>query len=248
MLNRYRRLFGLVIMIALVLLLGGVAYWTVTTPAAMSQTLQALEPDGDVTVRQGDWLIFEPLDRPPDTGFIFYPGGKVPAKAYAPYARAIATEGYLAVIVPMPLNLAILGGDRAMRVAEAYPAISNWVIGGHSLGGVMAARFAHNNPDLVSGLLLLAAYPERSTSLAESDLVVASIYGTLDGLTTLADIESSKALLPPETMYVAISGGNHGQFGWYGEQSGDHPAEISREQQQAQTVAATVKVLELIAG
>ena len=70
-----------------------------------------------------------------------------------------------------------------------------------------------------------------------------SIYGTRDGLTTGDKIEASRPLLPPDTAWVAIEGGNHAQFGWYGPQSGDNPATISREDQQAQIVAATLALL-----
>lgn len=37
---------------------------------------------------------------------------------------------------------------------------------------------------------------------------------------------------------VEIEGGNHAQFGNYGPQKGDAPAQITAEEQQRQTVAA----------
>ncbi len=46
-------------------------------------------------------------------GFILYPGGLVDPRAYAPLMQAIAAEGYLAIIVSMPLDLAVLGYTRA---------------------------------------------------------------------------------------------------------------------------------------
>jgi hypothetical protein len=49
--------------------------------------------------------------------------------------------------------------------------------------------------------------------------------------------------LPPSTEWTAIEGGNHAQFGWYGPQSGDNEATISREEQQEQMVAATLQLL-----
>ncbi len=59
----------------------------------------------------------------------------------------------------MPLGLAVLDWDKALEVIEAHPEIRTWVIGGHSLGGAMAARFASRHPDTISGLVLWAAYP-----------------------------------------------------------------------------------------
>ena len=102
----------------------------------------------------------------------------------------------------------------------------------------MAANFAKNNPAEVDGLALLASYPAASDDLSNQDISVISISGTNDGLSTPEKIEASKALLPPNTQFVAIDGGNHAQFGWYGNQAGDNPATISREDQQNQVIEA----------
>lgn len=96
----------------------------------------------------------------------------------------------------------------------------------------MAASYVYNNPGAVEGLVLLAAYPAQSLSLANSDVKVLSISGTLDGLATPEKISASAPLLPKNTLYEFIKGGDHAQFGWYGPQAGDNPAEISREEQQ----------------
>jgi hypothetical protein len=42
---------------------------------------------------------------------------------------------------------------------------------------------------------------------------------------------------------VAVQGGNHAQFGWYGPQDGDNAPAISREAQQGQVVEATLALL-----
>jgi pimeloyl-ACP methyl ester carboxylesterase len=210
----------------------------------MDAALDALVSDTAVTATASPWLAFAPVGAAPATGFIFYPGGRVDARAYAPLAREIAAAGYLVVIVPMPLKLAVFAPDRATAVIEAYPQIDAWVIGGHSLGGAMAARYAYQEPDRVAGLVLWAAYPAENNDLAGRALPATSIYGTLDGLATVDKIAASRSLLPAATEWVAIDGGNHAQFGWYGDQSGDNPAVISRQQQQALTVAATVGLLE----
>jgi pimeloyl-ACP methyl ester carboxylesterase len=144
----------------------------------------------------------------------------------------------------MPLNLAVLGANRADAVIKANPEIGHWAIGGHSLGGSMAAKYVYDHPQAVDGLALWASYPAGNNSLAgRDDLATVSISGTQDGLSTPAKIEASRALLPGSARYVAIEGGNHAQFGWYGPQSGDNPATISREDQQRQTVTATVELL-----
>jgi pimeloyl-ACP methyl ester carboxylesterase len=112
----------------------------------------------------------------------------------------------------------------------------------------MAANFVHKNPGLAEGLVLWASYPASSDNLSGTDTPVVSISGTQDGLSTPAKIEASRSLLPASTRWVPIQGGNHGQFGWYGDQSGDNPASISRADQQAQTVAATLELLKQISS
>jgi hypothetical protein len=225
------------------LAIGGLLFWSLQQHRPMPEALAALASDTETGVEAGRWLLFRPLGRAPRTGLILYPGGFVDPRAYAPPARAIAAEGYLVTIVPMPLNLAILGSNQAADVTSAFPEIEHWAVGGHSLGGAMAARYAYRFSSTVEGLVLWAAYPAAGDDLSAREMAVASIYGTLDGLATPTKIDASRTLLPPDTRWKAIEGGNHAQFGWYGSQSGDHPATISRISQQAQIVRATVDLL-----
>lgn len=234
----------LIVPLLLSLIIPGFIAWAVIVPPAMPEALDKLESTNSITVSRDQWLIFEPNGKTADTGFIFYPGGRVVAEAYAPLAHDLAMEGYLVVIVPMPLNLAVFGVGSADSVITAYPEIEHWALGGHSLGGAMAANFVKANPDKIDGLVLMASYPQASDTLADdADLTVASIYGTLDGLANPAKIEAAKAYLPADTLFTAIEGGNHAQFGWYGDQAGDNPATISREDQQRQIFEATLAVL-----
>lgn len=236
------RRWWLLLLIPLALVLG-FAVWALTGPGAMPEAQAAISPDSLVEVDADRWLVFYPAGVAPTTGLILYPGGRVDPVAYAPLARAIAAEGYLVVIVPMPLNLAFLAPNRALEVMEEFPEISSWAVGGHSLGGAMAANFADSHPEAVKGLALWASYPAQSDDLSDQDLIVTSIYGTKDGLASLDEIRASELLMPSDVRWVAIEGGNHGQFGWYGPQSGDNPAAISREAQQAQVVQATLEML-----
>lgn len=233
-----------VIIIVLLVAAAGFVVWGETPAGPMPEAILAMRSDPMMNVITGKWLIFTPLDQFPDTGFIFYPGGRVDYMSYAPQAREIAAQGYLVVIVRMPLSLAVFGSDRASDVIAAYPNIKHWVVGGHSLGGSMAAHFAALHPNLVQGLVLWASYPASSDNLSNSKLLVCSIYGSQDGLATPAKIDASKPLLPVNTKYIEINGGNHAQFGWYGDQGGDNPASINREAQQVETVNATVELLQ----
>ena len=240
--TRFRTLLA-ILAVALSVVVAAFLIWAYTPASPMAEAYAALQPDPTVSVRTDRWLEFSPAKGVPDTGLIFYQGGRVDARVYAPPARRIAQEGYLVVIIPMPLNLAVTNPNAAQEVITAYPSIQRWIIGGHSLGGSMAASFARRHPSLVAGLVLWASYPAGSDDLSTSDLSVLSIYGSLDGLATPAKIEASRPLLPPNTTFVAIQGGNHAQFGWYGEQSGDNPASITRQAQQAQVVQSTLAFL-----
>lgn len=241
--NPWRRLLLLGFLVAVLLGGGTLVRWATAPIVPMPAAEAALQSDAQVRVKTDPWYAFEPADQQPTTGFIFYPGGRVDPVAYAPPAREIAAAGYLVVIPQMRLNLAFFEPNKAADVMDAYPYIAHWAVGGHSLGGAMAARFAEEHPAVVDGLVLWAAYPPEDNSLATTDLPVLSLYGTRDGLTTGQKIDNSRKLLPAGTRYVPIEGGNHGQFGYYGTQSGDTQATISRQEQQQQAIEATVSLL-----
>lgn len=233
-----------------VLLGGGFVVWAQSTASPMPEAQLAMEASSDtdgVLVTTGSRLTFRPLTKEPSAGLIFYPGARVRPEAYAPAARNMAAEGYLVVIVPMPLHLALFAPDRAASVISSHPEVKDWAVGGHSLGGTMAARFAHRNPTAVTGLVHWASYPANTDDLSQRDLAVTSIYGSRDGLATPDKINASRPLLPPDTAWVMVEGGNHAQFGWYGPQRGDEEPTISRHAQQREVTAAMLAFLERIA-
>lgn len=230
--------------VVLLLATAGFVIWASDAAQPTAEAEAALQTTQWVRVSTPNaWFVFEPLVETADTGLIFYPGGRVDARAYAPYAQAIAEAGYTVVIVPMPLNLAVFAPGRAADVIAATPHIQQWAIGGHSLGGSMAANFADDNPGTVAGIVLWASYPAAGDSLADTTIEAVSVYGTNDGLLDGAQIEASRALLPQNTTFVSVPGGNHAQFGWYGEQTGDNAATISREEQARITLEATLQLL-----
>ncbi|MDO8949426.1 MAG: alpha/beta hydrolase [Actinomycetota bacterium] len=190
------------------------------------------------------WYVFEP-DGEPSAGFIFYPGGLVDPAAYAPLMQRLSDGGVLAIIVPMPLELAVFGQGRASDVIEAYPAVGTWVIGGHSLGGAMAAEYLKAHPEQIDGVAFLASYPADSTDLSSLSAKVVSIYGTEDGVAGEV-FKQSLSRLPDGTALEAIDGGNHAQFGNYGPQKGDGVATVSRDEQQRLTADAILKLVKAL--
>jgi hypothetical protein len=248
--NRFMKRFKIwqiiLVLIATIFLVGSVVFiiWANNPLPASPQALSSLEDDSLVAVADEPWLVFRPLSTEPTAGFILYPGGHIQPEAYTPAARAIAEAGYLVVIPPMPLNLAVFGAEIANQVITAYPVVDCWVIGGHSVGGAMAARFAHRHPQAVQGLVLWGAYPADSDDLSSRDIAVVSIQASEDGVVDADTILASQSLLPSNTDWVLIVGGNHAGFGQYGPQPGDNPGTISLEDQQGQVIAATIDLLE----
>jgi len=233
---------GWSVLVVLVVALGGFAIWATSTPEPGPGAVAALRSDGRVEVIEGDGYTFAPT-RPADAGFVLYPGARVDPASYAVPARQIAEAGFLVVVPELTLNLAVLDAGAADAAIDAHPDIDRWVVGGHSLGGAIAAGYAEDHPDTVSGLVLWAAYPAERADLSALDLDATSVFGTRDGLTTREDIDGSRDRLPTGTDFVPIEGGNHAQFGDYGPQDGDRPATITRREQQEQAVRATVEVL-----
>ncbi len=221
----------------------GFLFWVLYIPSPMDEALAATVSNSSVTVSNNEWLAFRPRNEEVRLGLIFYPGARVDYRAYSPAMKAIAERGYLVVVPPMPLNMALFAPERAADVKKAYPEIKKWVIGGHSMGGAFAAQYAAQHPEKITGLILWAAYPPGSTSFKYSEIPVLSIYGSFDEIATPDEIMASRTILPSNTEFIEITGGNHAQFGWYGNQSGDGQPSISREEQQNQVIDLTVKFL-----
>jgi hypothetical protein len=231
-------LLGLVV--ALVLSGIGFIVWAETPLGPAPEALSALESDSQVTVTTDGFITFQPANVQPTTGFIFYPGGRVDYRSYAAPLHEIAAQGYLVILVPVHLNLAFFDINAAQPIFAAHPEIQYWAVGGHSLGGVAAALFAKNHPE-TKGLIFWASYP-ADDSFKNSDIKALSIYGTND-MAGMEKFDETKKLLPKDTQFVVIDGGNHAQFGDYGPQPGDKIATISRAEQQKQVVEASVKFL-----
>lgn len=219
--------------------------WTITSYRPLQVAKSSLKSDDKVEVSVGDLISFTPKDVTPTKGLILYPGAKVNAKAYAPLAKAVAENGYEVVIANMPFNFAMISPNKADKVIEKYPDIKSWTIGGHSLGGVVASKFASENKDKIDGLVLLASYP-MDDKLKNSDINVLSIWGSEDGVLNFDNLKESKNELPSDTTYVEIEGGNHAQFGDYGNQKGDKKADISEKEQTVATEEVIVKFLESV--
>ncbi|MGN0352582.1 MAG: alpha/beta hydrolase [Roseburia sp.] len=183
------------------------------------------EEENITKVEYDNYIVYG--DSTEGTAFIFYPGGKVEAEAYEPILCEIVKGGGCAILVKMPFHLAIFNPDAADCIMQDFPQIEHWYIGGHSLGGAMAADYAAEHAEKLEGLILFAAYPTKEIS---EDLFVLSLYGSEDKILNIEKYLDSKELAP-QMFEVVIQGGNHAQFGNYGEQKGDGTASISEIEQ-----------------
>ena len=185
----------------------------------------------DVLITRTDygWLFDGPSE---DSAFVFYPGAKVEETAYAPLLQRIAAEDMDVCLVKMPLRLAVMDRDAAGKVMQQYH-YQNWYIGGHSLGGAMAALYASESDDPIEGIILLASYP---TKPLPQDMKEILIVGSEDGVIRWEKVDESRQYSSGDYTEHIIQGGNHAQFGCYGKQKGDGEAQISAQTQVNETV------------
>jgi len=240
------RVVGVVVLLLVVALVGGLAWW-LQPQELLPEAEASLASTETVAFRDASaWLEWSPAAGGATTGLVVYPGAKVPASAYGPLAQAIAAQGYLVAITPMPLNLAILGVGKADAPIGAHAEITHWAIAGHSLGGSMAAQYAAEHPQAVRGLAFWAAY--AATDLSTEDVAVLSTWGSLDAGAARMSGEEARGDVPGDAVFVEIPGGNHEQMGWYTGQPNDPPATITREAQQARVAELTVQLLQRLAS
>lgn len=242
--TKTKKIISYTIIALIIITIISIGSFFITSYGPSTEAMASLEDSISVDVTKDDLIIFTPQNTTPSTGLIIYPGAKVEPEAYAPLANKIAESGYEVIIASMPLNFAIFDYDAADEIISKFPNIKNWAIAGHSLGGVMAAKYASEN-SIIKGLILYASYPQGD-ELKNSNIKVTSIYGSRDGVADLEKIQNSKNLLPKDTNFIEIVGGNHAQFGSYGEQAGDNPAEISIDEQINKSADATIELLSKI--
>ena len=229
------------IVASLAIIFGACAIYLGDYYRADEGAIAVFAPEDNVSVStiDGGSVVFEPQNAM--VGFIFYPGGKVEANAYQPLMAELAREGVLCVLVEMPFNLAVFDINAADGIQEQYPEIKDWYIGGHSLGGSMAASYLADHVDEYEGLILLGSY--STADLSDADLDVLSIYGSEDKVLNREKYDENKSNLPGGFCEVVIEGGCHAYFGMYGAQDGDGTPTISNHEQIRLTVESIIKVL-----
>lgn len=231
--------------LALLAVLAGAVAWLRPFPATQA-ALDALASDDAVEVQEtAGWYAFVPRGGDATTGLVYSPGARVDVRATAAVLRPLAEAGYVVVALKEPLGIALTSPSQPASAIDAFDDVGSWVVGGHSLGGVAASSFAAGHDDEVDGLLLHASYPLGDMS--DADVLVTSVWGSRDGLTTADDVDASRADLPAGTTFVEVPGAVHAFFADYGPQPGDGTPDVSRAAAQAQIVAASTAALDQVA-
>ena len=198
---------------------------------AEDKALDALISDGTVSVSKTDfgWFFDGPSE---DTAMVFYPGAKVEETSYAPLLKELASRGVDVFLVKMPFRMAFFDVDAAEEIFDMYD-YERWYLGGHSLGGAMAAYQASEDPEDLTGIVLLASFPTREVP---GDLEEILIVGSEDQVVDWDKIEAGREYAPDDYHEYIIEGGNHALFGCYGQQRGDGTATVTDEVQISETV------------
>lgn len=230
-----KRLVVWLVAAAIVLAAVGLA-WAGTPYEATHGSVEAVEDDDRVVVERTDEAyVLHPADGPGETGVVFYPGGRVHPDAYVGSLAGLVRGANVTVVIPrMPLNLAVFDygvGSTGLRshaagtAMDRHPSVDRWYVGGHSLGGAMACRYAADHPDAVEGVILYAAYCDVDVS--GTGLSVVSVTGSADTVLNRDASERNRDNLPDDARVEELEGLNHTQFGHYTGQ--DRPSGTSFE-------------------
>ncbi|WP_415380420.1 alpha/beta hydrolase [Halosimplex sp. TS25] len=220
------RLVAVVAVLALLAGVGFYAYFGVFAHHAPADVQESVRANEAVDVREayGGYVVSDADPGRERLGLVFYPGGRVAPDAYLPTAAQVAERANVTVVVPkMRANLAVFSQGRADAVVGGEPQVDRWVVGGHSLGGAMACRYAAANGDAADGLLLVGSYCDRPVE----ETPTLAVLGTRDAVLDRDQFAANRENLPADHTVSRIDGMNHSQAGWYTGQRGGQPARIA---------------------
>ncbi len=164
---------------------------------------------------------------------VFFQGGLTDPRAYAPLCRKIAENGFTCHLIKMDWRLPQYDYQKVSKLFDLNE--GNFVIGGHSQGGKMAAQFVYENPNVFKGLFLIGTSHPRDIDLSIQNIPCIKLYADNDGLASVNEVMDNKSKLPNHSKLILIKGGNHSQFGYLGKLLMDSSPDISLEEQQNQT-------------
>lgn len=237
-----------VLLVVLVGLLGygiGILQPYVLRPELVVGQDAAVADAGPVTTRLaeagGRVLVVEPAQTEPTLALVFYTGALVRPQAYEWIGHALASRGVRTLIPEFGADMAFTNANRAEIVAETLAPGLPVVIGGHSLGGAMAAQYAADHKDVVTGLVMLGAYPPDRADLGDAPFAALTLLAEHDQVLDADAQASSLDRLPPVHEEVVITGAVHSFFGRYGPQAGDGVPTVTRAEAERQITATLLR-------
>jgi len=216
--------------------------WNWTTFQSRNLPKDTFENSSTVTVTKLDDLItFRAITSKNNLNIIFFQGGLTDPKAYAPLCRKLAENGFTCHLMKMDWRMPQYDYKKTLKLFKLDS--GNYVVGGHSQGGKMAAQIVYENPTLFKGLFLLGTSHPRDIDLSSLSIPTMKVYAEKDGLASVPEVIENKSKLPENSKLVLIKGGNHSQFGYLGKLLMDNSADISLEEQQKQTLKNIIELL-----
>ena len=217
---------GAIVVLALGLCAGIFVAWALdaSPPEPVAYATAISHPRVVIGSRDG-FITIRPAAHEPAVGLLFYPGLRVTPSSYVAKLSTLAVSANVQVAIGRPpLNVAVFSIGQADAMRVALPGVTRWYVGGHSLGGAMACRYASTHLASLEGVVLLGTY--CGTDISDSSLRVLSVAAENDGLFPPSKIAAARRELPAGARMVQIPGMNHAQFGNYGEQAGDNAPTI----------------------
>ena len=213
----------------MVTLVSFLAWFHVVLPADRDATLEVFRDERVVFSTHNDTVVLAPATAQSTRGLLYFPGAKVDPYSYLYPFLEVAAGGVTVVIVEPALNMALFDTRDFATLTGSHPAIQDWAIAGHSLGGVRACMLA-NDPQ-VHTLLLFASF--CAEDLTTANLEVIQVLGDADGLIDEVTRLEAQSLLPVgRYLTITIPGANHASFGTYGPQPGDGESSLTDAQMQ----------------
>ena len=201
-----------------VTLVGFLTYFHIVFPADRQATLEVYRDDRVQVEARDQRVIMKPSAEALSQGVLYFPGARVDPYSYLYPLADIAAAGTTVVVVDPLFNMALIDSRGVEELTNDFPEITDWVLAGHSLGGVKACMEATH--PAVTHLVLFASY--CATDISNTPVNVVQVVGNQDGLVDEGLRREAEALLPPgPTTTIVWEGANHADFGTYGPQPGD---------------------------
>jgi predicted alpha/beta hydrolase family esterase len=195
-----------------------------------------------------------------NSAVVLYAGAFVDARAYSVMAERLSREFGYTTLIPVYANLMSFEFDkpppppsRLEELQRKYPHIQNWILVGHSMGGIAAAHDMHQSLSTAtpaSALVFLASYMYSLNNTIDfsthPNILMASVTATNDAILNHERFQQAQKYLPPNTMQVEIQGGNHAAFGHYQPEDADRT--IDHHEQQDRVIQVILEITRRIAS